>query len=84
MRAGQTALILGTDLARAPLAQARQGLYTQLQVQRGLSSQRLGDHFTPAGECWQVAAPLLAMCEFCTWNLLDDLAPLGHFDIVFC
>ncbi len=84
MRAGRSALVLGTDIARAPLAQARQGLYTQLQVQRGLSGQQLGDHFTPAGECWQVAAPLLATCEFCTWNLLDDLAPLGHFDIVFC
>ena len=24
------------------------------------------------------------MCEFHRWNLLDDPAPLGQFDIIFC
>ena len=76
--------ILGTDLARQPLARARTGQYTQYEVQRGLSVQRLLQHFTRHGEEWVANRPLRAMCSFREWNLLDDLAPLGKFDIVFC
>ncbi len=76
--------IVGTDLAREPLARARAGLYTQYEVQRGLSVQRLLKHFTQEGHEWQVEAGLRALCRFRQWNLLDDPAPLGRFDIVFC
>ncbi len=76
--------IVGTDLAREPLNRARAGLYTQYEVQRGLSVQRLLKHFTQEGHEWQVDAGLRALCRFRQWNLLDDPAPLGRFDIVFC
>ncbi len=39
--------IVGTDLARIPLDRARKALYTQYEVQRGLSVQRLLRHFSP-------------------------------------
>ena len=78
------AVIVGTDIARAPVAQAQQGCYTLLQVQRGLTAQRLHRHFEVKGDRWQIRAPLQALCQFRIWNLLDDLAPLGLFDIVFC
>ena len=76
--------ILGTDLARAPLERARAGLYTQYEVQRGLSVHRLLDHFTQQGNEWQVNEGLRTACRFRQWNLLDDPAPLGRFDVVFC
>jgi chemotaxis protein methyltransferase CheR len=76
--------ILGTDLARGPIARARAGLYTQYEVQRGLSVHRLLANFTRQGEEWLINRPLRAMCSFREWNLLDDPAPLGKFDIVFC
>ncbi len=76
--------ILGTDLARAPIARARAGSYTQYEVQRGLSVHRLLQHFTRQGEEWVANRQLRAMCSFREWNLLDDPAPLGKFDIVFC
>lgn len=76
--------ILGTDLARLPIARARAASYTQYEVQRGLSVLRLVQHFARRGEDWVVSPGLRALCSFREWNLLDDLTPLGKFDIVFC
>jgi chemotaxis protein methyltransferase CheR len=76
--------IVGTDIAREQLARAREGLYTQFEVQRGLPIQMLMKHFRKEDAGWRVAAPLRAMVQFREWNLLGDLAPLGRFDVVFC
>lgn len=76
--------ILATDLAGPALDHGRTGLYTQYEVQRGLSVHRLLHHFDRDGQEWQVHAGLQAMCRFRQWNLLDDPAPLGRFDVVFC
>jgi len=76
--------ILGTDLAREPLARAREGLYSQFEVQRGLPVQMLVKHFRKEEANWRIADPLRAAVTFREWNLLDGLAPLGRFDIVFC
>ncbi|MEJ1977362.1 MAG: protein-glutamate O-methyltransferase CheR [Acetobacteraceae bacterium] len=82
--AGRKVQIIGTDIARPPLARARAGLYTQFEVQRGLPVQRLLTYFDQQGDSWRVRPQLRALCEFRTWNLLDDPAPLGCFDVVFC
>lgn len=82
--AGKRVEIVGTDIARAQLARARDGLYTQFEVQRGLPIQLLVKHFRKEDDKWRVAAPLREMVQFCEWNLLADPAPLGRFDIVFC
>ncbi len=76
--------ILGSDLASTPIERAKQGLYSQYEVQRGLSIRRLLQHFTQEPEGWRVRPILRSMCEFQRWNLLDDPAPLGRFDIIFC
>ena len=76
--------IVGTDLAREALQRARDGLYTQYEVQRGLSVHRLVQHFTKEGQQWRVRDTVSALCRFRQWNLLDDPAPLGRFDVVFC
>lgn len=77
--------IIGTDLTQAVLDRAREAVFTQFEVQRGLPVQLLVKHFrqeAPAG--WRIAAPLRAMVRFQTWNLLDDPRPLGQFDVIFC
>jgi chemotaxis protein methyltransferase CheR len=76
--------ILGTDIAREPLARAREGLYSQFEVQRGLPVQMLVKHFRKDESGWRISDSLRQMVSFREWNLLDDLAPLGRFDIVFC
>ncbi|MGC8475722.1 MAG: CheR family methyltransferase [Acetobacteraceae bacterium] len=76
--------ILGTDIAREPLARAREGLYTQFEVQRGLPVQMLVKHFRKEDANWRIAEPLRAAVTFREWNLLDNPTPLGRFDVVFC
>ena len=76
--------ILGTDIAREPLARAREGLYSQLEVQRGLPVRMLMQHFRTEAGGWRLSAELRAAVVFREWNLLGDLRPLGTFDVVFC
>ena len=78
------ARILGTDLSREKIDRARAGLYNQFEVRRGLTSPLLARHFSPEGTGWRIGQALRAEVEFRTFNLLDDLAPLGTFDVVFC
>jgi chemotaxis protein methyltransferase CheR len=76
--------ILGTDIAREPLNRAREGLYTQFEVQRGMPVQMLIKHFRKQDHHWRVSDALRRMVQFREYNLLGDLRPLGRFDIVFC
>ena len=76
--------ILATDIAREPLARAREGLYTQFEVQRGMPMQMLVKYFRKEDAGWRASDALRAMVEFREWNLLSNPAPLGQFDIVFC
>ena len=41
-------------------------------------------HFRKEESNWRIADPLRAAVNFREWNLLDNPAPLGRFDIVFC
>ena len=75
---------VGTDIAREQLARAREGLYTQFEVQRGLPVQMLLKHFRKEDAGWRITPSLRATVRFREWNLLSDLAPLGRFDVVFC
>jgi chemotaxis protein methyltransferase CheR len=76
--------VVATDLSNAVLEKARQGLYTQFEVQRGLPIQLLIKHFTQIGELWQIAPEIRAMVKYRQLNLLADFAQLGLFDLVFC
>ena len=76
--------ILGTDISAEQIARARAGAFAEFEVRRGMPAPSLARHFTRSGDGWQVADPLRRMVEFRIWNLMDDLRPLGAFDVVFC
>ena len=76
--------ILGTDIAPARIERARAGLYNRFEVQRGLPAPLLARHFAPEDGGWRISAALRARVEFRAHNLLDDLTPLGCFDVVLC
>ncbi len=82
--AGWRAEIIATDLCTRALQKARAGLYSQFEVQRGLPIRMLLRYFVQNGETWQVAPEIRAMVDYRQLNLLDSLAALGKFDIVFC
>jgi chemotaxis protein methyltransferase CheR len=76
--------IVGTDLARDQVTRARDGLYTQFEVQRGLPVQLLMRYFRKEETGWRISEALRGMVQYREWNLLTDLRPLGQFDVVFC
>jgi len=82
--AGWRIEMLATDLCSDVLEKARQGLYSQFEVQRGLPIQLLIKHFTQSGELWQIAPDIRAMVKFRQLNLLSDFSNLGVFDLIFC
>jgi chemotaxis protein methyltransferase CheR len=81
---GRQTEIIGTDIAREPLSRARDGLYTQFEMQRGLPVQYLMKYFKKEDANWRIAPEIRQMAQFREFNLLGDLRSLGHFDIVFC
>ena len=81
---GRRVEIVGTDIAQEVLARARDGVFTQFEVQRGLPVQRLVKSFKQENGRWRIAPELRAMTRFEKWNLLEDLRGLGRFDVIFC
>jgi chemotaxis protein methyltransferase CheR len=74
--------IKATDISSEPLAKAREGIYTQFEVNRGLAAPLLMKYFTRVGMKWQVKEDLRSMVEFSTLNLLDSWAVIPRCDIV--
>ncbi|MFG1421477.1 CheR family methyltransferase [Roseixanthobacter liquoris] len=81
---GRRVEIVGTDLSGEVLDRARQGRYTQFEVQRGMPVQLLLKYFEKDGENWQVKSDLRSMVDYRKLNLLHNFSHLGVFDIVFC
>ncbi len=82
--AGYRVDILATDLSAEVLERAKNGIYSQFEVQRGLPIQLLVKFFSKHGEAWEIAPEIRGMVQFRTLNLLNDFTPLGRFDLVFC
>src|SRR5262249_36510748 len=73
-----------TDISCEVLEKAKAGIYSQFEVQRGLPIQQLLKYFTQIGDTWQISAEIRAMVQYRPFNLLDDFAHFGVFDVVFC
>jgi chemotaxis protein methyltransferase CheR len=76
--------ILGTDLSRHMLKRAREGRYTQVEVNRGLPPEYLAKYFRRVGTEYQIDERARRMTEFTHFDLRQSTAGLGLFDIVFC
>lgn len=76
--------ILATDLSTEIVDKAKQGAYSQFEVQRGLPIQLLVKYFSQTETAWQISADIQNMVRFQTFNLLDSYGVLGKFDIIFC
>ena len=55
-----------------------------LRYPRYHSIATLVKYFKQVGEKWRLDANIRSMVKFKEFNLLDDTAVLGQFDIVFC
>ncbi|HEX2581874.1 MAG TPA: protein-glutamate O-methyltransferase CheR [Dongiaceae bacterium] len=76
--------IVATDLSQEVLEKAREGAYSQFEVQRGLPVQMLVKYFTQNGDRWHIDPKIRAMVRFQPFNLLQNPGSLGRFDVIFC
>jgi len=76
--------IVATDISDRCLERARQGLFTQFEVQRGLPVQMLMHYFTQQDDHWRISERLRQMVTFRKLNLMEPAYNLGRFDVVFC
>jgi chemotaxis protein methyltransferase CheR len=64
--------IMGSDISGSVVEKARQGVYTRLEVNRGLSARRLLENFTQqVGDEWRVNDAVRMCCTFQEANLLN-------------
>jgi chemotaxis protein methyltransferase CheR len=82
--AGWTIDILGTDISTACIDRARQGIYTQFEVQRGLGINQMIKWFAECPDGWRAAETLRKPVRFQVHNLLEPAPHPGGFDIVLC
>lgn len=75
--------VLGTDLSRQMVQRARDGFYSQLEVNRGLPAAHLVRFFERSGSGWRVTENLRSMVRFEELNLIHPLPVGTRFDIVF-
>jgi chemotaxis protein methyltransferase CheR len=76
--------IQAIDINRKMLTIAEEGMYSELEVSRGLSSERLSRFFARNARGWTVGSELRSMVSFSSANLLDPGLRPGLFDIIFC
>jgi chemotaxis protein methyltransferase CheR len=77
--------ILGGDISRSAINQARSGLFSQVEVQRGLPIRELIAWFEPVpDQGWCANAELRSMVTFARHNLLGPPPAGGRFDLVLC
>ncbi len=75
--------IFATDISDHILDKARDGTFTQFEIQRGLPIQYLVKYFEQNGEQWRIKQDVKSMVRFQNLNLLSNIAHIGEFDVVF-
>jgi chemotaxis protein methyltransferase CheR len=77
--------LVGTDISTRVLKTAREGVYDELSLGRGISEERRKRFFTPTPEgSWAIDPKLKGNVRFAELNLLQNYALLGKFDLIFC
>ncbi len=76
--------VIATDLADHVLDYARAGVYSQFEVQRGLSIHMLMKYFKQDGTSWKLNENIRKMVKYENFNLLEPMEKFGTLDIIFC
>ena len=82
--AGWTIDILGSDVSEGAIRRAREGVYSQFEVQRGLGIAQMIKWFEECEGGWRAIEPLRRVVRFQVHNLLEPAPHPGEFDIVLC
>ena len=80
---GWSVRIIASDISNQILNRAREGRYSQLEINRGLPAQYLVRHFDKVGMEWQLKEHIRSMVDFKLINLAAEWPPLPIFDLIF-
>jgi chemotaxis protein methyltransferase CheR len=81
---GYNVRLVGTDISDQAVARASAGIFSQIEIDRGLSAAARDKSFVAHPNGWKIRDEIRAMASFRKLNLMDDFTSLGTFDIVFC
>lgn len=76
--------IFATDISTKALSKAKMGIYSQLEVSRGLPVNYLVKYFNQQGEAWQIKPCVKKFIHFQRHFLQNKLLKPGAFDLIFC
>jgi chemotaxis protein methyltransferase CheR len=76
--------LLGTDISDDAVARASRGLFSPVEISRGLTEAQKTKYFVPAAGGWQIRDEIRGLVSFKKLNLMADFSALGRFDVIFC
>jgi chemotaxis protein methyltransferase CheR len=76
-------VLQATDISTTMLDRCREGVYSQIEVNRGLPATLLVKWFKQEGNRWRVDDPLRRMIDFKQLNLAGRWPPMPPFDVIF-
>jgi chemotaxis protein methyltransferase CheR len=76
--------LFGTDISNDAVARASRGLFSPVEISRGLSDAQRSKYFAPVGGGWQIRDEIRGMASFQKLNLMADFSAVGRFDVIFC
>ncbi|MEM1133722.1 MAG: protein-glutamate O-methyltransferase CheR [Pseudomonadota bacterium] len=76
--------IVASDISHKAIAKAKAGLFSQFEIQRGLSAGRMLRHFRQRDSDWQLQPDIRDRVTFTPSNLLKQTPRNAHFDLVLC
>jgi chemotaxis protein methyltransferase CheR len=82
--AGVRVEIVATDYATHALNRARRGVFTQIEVQRGLPERYLRQYFVQTADGYRIGEDIRKQVIFRELNLLESFRSLGQFDVILC
>jgi chemotaxis protein methyltransferase CheR len=75
--------LIASDLSNTVLERARAGVFTKIEVNRGLPAPMLVRYFTQVDQSWKIRDDVRGMIEFRELNLAASWPSLPFFDVIF-
>jgi chemotaxis protein methyltransferase CheR len=74
---------VASDLCKNILERSQKGIYSQLEVHRGLTPEDLATFFSPLEQSWRIREEVQKMIHFQQINLVKEWPPLPPMDLIF-
>jgi chemotaxis protein methyltransferase CheR len=73
---------IASDISKTMLARCREGVYSQIEINRGLPVNYMLKYFKQSGSCWQINEDIRKSIEFRELNLIKPWPFMPRLDLV--